>query len=77
MAIRGSCLCRAVSYEITGSLGVTGHCHCSIAGDRVLGGRFADTEAADNAWSRKTGVVALIPAGLAHEIRNPLVAIRT
>ena len=31
-----------------------------IAGDRVLGVRFADTEAADNAWSRKTGMVALI-----------------
>ena len=31
-----------------------------IAGDRVLGIRFADTEAADNAWSRKTGMVALI-----------------
>lgn len=30
MAIRGSCLCGAVSYKITGSLGVTGHCHCSI-----------------------------------------------
>ena len=31
-----------------------------IAGDRVLGIRFADTEAADNAWSRKSGMVALI-----------------
>src|SRR5918994_2973527 len=31
-----------------------------IAGDRVLGVRFAVTEAADNAWSRKTGMVALI-----------------
>ncbi len=31
-----------------------------IAGDRVLGVRFADTEAADAAWSRKTGMVALI-----------------
>jgi len=31
-----------------------------IAGDRVLGVRFADTEAADDAWSRKTGMVALI-----------------
>ena len=30
MAIRGSCLCGAVSYEITGSLGATGHCHCSM-----------------------------------------------
>jgi uncharacterized protein YcbX len=31
-----------------------------IAGDRVLGVRFADTEAADKEWSRKTGMVALI-----------------
>src|SRR5215204_4729936 len=31
-----------------------------IAGDRVLGVRFADTEAADDTWSRKTGMVVLI-----------------
>jgi uncharacterized protein YcbX len=31
-----------------------------VAGDRVLGIRFADTEAADDAWSRKHGMVALI-----------------
>jgi uncharacterized protein YcbX len=31
-----------------------------IAGDRVLGIRFADTEVADDAWSRKTDMVALI-----------------
>ena len=31
-----------------------------IAGDRVLGIRFANTEAADDAWSRKHGMVALI-----------------
>ena len=31
-----------------------------IAGDRVLGIRFADTEAADAAWSKKTGMVALV-----------------
>ena len=31
-----------------------------IAGDRVLGLRFADTEAADDAWSKKTGMVALM-----------------
>jgi uncharacterized protein YcbX len=33
-----------------------------IAGDRGLGVRFADTEAADDAWSRKSGMVALINA---------------
>ena len=31
-----------------------------IAGDRVLGIRFADTEAADDAWSKKTGMLALV-----------------
>ena len=31
-----------------------------IAGDRVLGLRFADTEAVDDAWSKKTGMVALV-----------------
>ena len=31
-----------------------------IAGDRVLGIRFADTEAPDAAWSRKHGMLALI-----------------
>jgi uncharacterized protein len=31
-----------------------------IAGDRVLGVRFADTDAADDAWSKKTGMLALM-----------------
>ena len=31
-----------------------------VAGDRVLGVRFADTEAPDDEWSRKHGMVALI-----------------
>lgn len=31
-----------------------------IAGDRVLGIRFADTQAADDAWSKKTEMVALM-----------------
>ena len=31
-----------------------------IAGDRVFGIRFADTEAPDDAWSRKVGMLALI-----------------
>ena len=30
MAIKGSCLCGAVRYEVTGSFKVIGHCHCSI-----------------------------------------------
>src|SRR5207245_10081253 len=32
----------------------------SIAGDRVLGIRFADTAAAEDAWSKKTEMVALL-----------------
>jgi uncharacterized protein len=31
-----------------------------IAGDRVLGIRFADTEAPDDNWSKKHGMLALI-----------------
>lgn len=31
-----------------------------IAGDRVLGVRFADAEEADDVWSRKTGMLALM-----------------
>ena len=31
-----------------------------IAGDRVLGIRFADTKAADDAWSKKAGMLALV-----------------
>jgi uncharacterized protein len=31
-----------------------------VAGDRVLGMRFADTAEPDEAWSRKTGMVALV-----------------
>ena len=31
-----------------------------VAGDRVLGVRFADTGEPDNAWSRKSGMLALI-----------------
>src|SRR5215470_11127656 len=31
-----------------------------IAGDRVLGIRFADTAAADDAWGKKTEMVALM-----------------
>jgi uncharacterized protein YcbX len=31
-----------------------------VVGDRVLGIRFANTEAPDDTWSRKTGMVALV-----------------
>ena len=29
MTIRGSCLCRAVRYEVTGPFEYASHCHCS------------------------------------------------
>jgi len=38
--IKGGCLCGAVRYEITGALGVTGHCHCSTC-RRSHGAAFA------------------------------------
>lgn len=28
--LRGSCLCRSVTYEIDAPLGEMGHCHCSM-----------------------------------------------
>jgi hypothetical protein len=30
MTMRGSCLCGAVNYEISGSLNFIGNCHCSM-----------------------------------------------
>ena len=30
MVIKGSCLCRSVSYEITGSFIAAGNCHCHM-----------------------------------------------
>ena len=30
MTVTGSCLCGSVTYEITGSFGPAGHCHCSV-----------------------------------------------
>lgn len=29
-AVRGSCLCGGIKYEITGPLGTALHCHCSM-----------------------------------------------
>jgi len=40
MAIRGSCLCGAVTYEITGSLQFMGNCHCSMC-RKAHGAAFA------------------------------------
>lgn len=30
MAVKGSCLCGSVKYEVKGSLNFAGHCHCSM-----------------------------------------------
>ena len=30
MTIQGGCLCGAVRYDVSGPLGATGHCHCSM-----------------------------------------------
>jgi hypothetical protein len=30
MPMRGACLCGAVTFEVRGTLGGAGHCHCSI-----------------------------------------------
>jgi hypothetical protein len=30
MSVKGSCLCGAVTYEITGPFEYVGNCHCSI-----------------------------------------------
>jgi hypothetical protein len=40
MAIKGSCLCGAVKYEITGSFKVMGNCHCLIC-RKAHGAAFA------------------------------------
>ncbi|MGR9087172.1 MAG: GFA family protein [Gammaproteobacteria bacterium] len=40
MTIKGRCLCRTVSYEITGVFVAAGHCHCSI-GRKSHGAAFA------------------------------------
>ena len=40
MTTRGGCLCGEIKYEVTGSLGLTGHCHCSMC-RRAHGAAFA------------------------------------
>jgi len=44
--LHGGCLCGAVRYRITGPLGRTGHCHCSIC-RRSHGAAFATWAAVD------------------------------
>jgi len=40
MTTRGSCLCKAVRYEITGPLKLMGNCHCSMC-RKAHGAAFA------------------------------------
>ena len=52
MAIRGGCLCGGVRYEIDGSLGEAGNCHCSMC-RREHGAAFstyADVDPSQFRW---------------------------
>jgi hypothetical protein len=58
--LSGSCLCGAVAYEIDGSLGPIGHCHCRTC-QKAHAAPFATTARLDRAafrWSRGADVVA-------------------
>ena len=40
MSLKGSCLCGAVAYEVTGRLQFMGHCHCTMC-RKAHGAAFA------------------------------------
>jgi hypothetical protein len=40
MPVKGSCLCGAVAYEVSGDLEFVGHCHCSMC-RKAHGAAFA------------------------------------
>ncbi len=61
MAIRGGCLCGGVRYEIDGSLGEAGNCHCSMC-RREHGAAFstyADVDPSQFRWDFGEQLVAL------------------
>ncbi len=61
MAIRGGCLCGGVRYEIDGSLGEAGHCHCSMC-RRAHGAAFstyADVDPSQFRWVLGEQLVAV------------------
>ncbi len=61
MAIRGGCLCGGVRYEIDGSLGEAGHCHCSMC-RRAHGAAFstyADVDPSQFRWDFGEQLVAV------------------
>lgn len=59
MTVNGRCLCGAVSYEITGSIGPAGHCHCSIC-RKSHGAAFATWAFVDPAGFRWTSGVEFV-----------------
>ena len=61
MAIRGGCLCGGVRYEIDGSLGEAGNCHCSMC-RREHGAAFstyADVDPSQFRWDFGEQLVAV------------------
>jgi len=64
MAIRGSCLCGKVRYEIAGSLTAADHCHCSMC-RRQHGAAFstyAGFNLGDFRWVTGEGFVTIYEA---------------
>jgi hypothetical protein len=60
MSIKGSCHCRALTYEVDGALVPLGHCHCSIC-RKVHGAAFATWAGVDPAefrWTSGTQTLA-------------------
>jgi hypothetical protein len=53
LAITGSCLCRAIRYEVDGDLLDAGHCHCSIC-RKQHGSAFATFASVDPSRFRWT-----------------------
>jgi hypothetical protein len=51
MTLKGSCLCRSVTYEVDGLAGPIGHCHCSTC-RKAHAAAFATTARAERAGFR-------------------------
>jgi hypothetical protein len=59
MKMKGSCLCGAVSYEVTGAFKVMGNCHCSMC-RKANGAAFATWGILDSQQFRWTSGEVLI-----------------
>jgi hypothetical protein len=57
--IRGSCLCRAIRFEISGGLGRASHCHCSMC-RKAHGAAFGSYVGVQNSAMRWLGGVELV-----------------